>query len=112
MPTQVRIISARNSAEWDRLVHGILTSGQLGKEQTYGGCTTQERADKVRRCIRTAARRQDVASKVYWRPCDTPGKCQFGADCTHHVYITLYEMEGARQYKATQANQAERSRKR
>ena len=103
MPSQVRIISPKNSAEWDHLVRGLIQAGKLGQEQTYGGCTSEERADHVRRKIRTAARKQDVASRVFWKPCDKPGKCSFGADCTHHVYITLYDIEAGRQYKAKQA---------
>ena len=100
MPSQVRIISQRNSAEWDQLVAGIITGGQVGTELPYGGITSEERADKVRQKIRTAARRADHGAKVYWKPCDKPGKCGFGADCTHHVYITLYDLEAARRYKS------------
>lgn len=103
MPSQVRIISPRNSAEWDHLVRGLIDGGKLGQEQTYGGIASEERADTVRKKIRTAARKADVASKVFWKPCDQPGKCGFGADCTHHVYITLYSMDAGREYKAKQA---------
>lgn len=103
MPSKVRIISPKNSAEWDHLVRGLIDGGTLGSEQTYGGCTSEERADHVRKKIRTAARKADVASKVFWKPCDKPGKCGFGADCTHHVYITLYSMDAGREYKAKQA---------
>lgn len=107
MPSQVRIISPKNSAEWDHLVRGLINDGKLGQEQIYGGCASEERADHVRRKIRTAARKQDVASKVFWKPCDKPGKCSFGADCTHHVYITLYPLADGQAYKVKQA-QAQR----
>ena len=103
MPSQVRIISPKNSAEWDVLVRNLIDGGNLGQEQTYGGCKDEARADHVRRKIRTAARKQDVASKVFWKPCDKPGKCRFGPDCSHHVYITLFSMEAGREYKAKQA---------
>lgn len=105
MPTKVRIISPRNSAAWDDLVAGILESVGLGKEQTYGGITSEQRADEVRRKIRTAAKRRDLASKVFWGPCDKPGSCEFGADCTHHVKMTFFSMEEGRAYKAKQAQQ-------
>lgn len=103
MPSKVRIISPKNSAAWDQLVADLL-SGGLGKQETYGGIASEERADEVRRKIRTAARKREVASKVYWGPCDKPGQCGFGRDCTHHVYITFYDMEQGRKYKAQQSN--------
>lgn len=110
MPTQVRIISRRNSAEWDSLVADVLDRGALAVEHDYFGCTTKERADVVRRHIRTAARRAEHGAKVYWKECPTPGACENGGpSCTHHVYYTLYDMDVARQYKAKQAEIARNS---
>lgn len=104
MPSQVRIISRRNSAQWDDLVRDA--QSRLGQEHDYYGCSTQDRADHVRRGIRTAAKRAGIGAKVYWKECPEPGKCSNGgADCTHHVYYTLYNMELARAYKAQQAQQ-------
>lgn len=104
MPSQVRIISPRNSAEWDRVVADVLDRKGFGKEDIYGGCKDEERADRVRRAVRTAARKRDLAAKVFWRPCDSKS-CGFGADCAYHVYITLYEMAAGRDYKAKQSQQ-------
>lgn len=100
MPSQVRIISPRNSREWDELVR----AAPQGAEHTYGGVVTQERADRVRRCIRTAAKHLGLGAKVYWQPCRSPGKCPFGADCGWHVSYTLYDLDAAREYKSRQAN--------
>ena len=102
MPSQVRIISRRNSPRWDDLVRGA----QLGVEHDYYGCASEDRADTVRKCIRTAARHQGHGSKVYYKPCPEPGACaNGGADCTHHVYYTLYDLDDARAYKAKQSAQ-------
>jgi hypothetical protein len=103
MPSQVRIISPKNSAAWDELVAGVLSSIGLGKEQTYGGITDEARADTVRKKVRTAARKKDVASKVFYRPCDSPGNCSFGDDCQFHVLMTFFPLDAARQYKAQQS---------
>lgn len=103
MPSQVRIISPRNSAEWDRLVDAVLAGKGLGNEETYGGVTSEERADRVRRAIRTAARKRDVASKVYYKPCDSPGRCAFGSDCAYHVLLTFFDLDAGRAYKAQQS---------
>lgn len=102
MPNQVRIISPRNSAAWDELVTTLIDAGSWGKEQTYFGCTTQERADKVRRALRTAARRTGTATmKAFWYECR--GCNDGGPDCRYHVSFTLYDMDKARAYKARQA---------
>ena len=103
MPSQVRIISPRNSREWDDLV----TASPLRQEHTYGGIGTQERADEIRRKIRTAAKRRgDLAAKVYWYACEEPGRCKFGSDCTHHVSFTLYPLAEGQAYKAQQAGKS------
>lgn len=103
MPNQVRIISPRNSREWDSIIEGVRSRGQLKQEQTYGGITDEERADKVRRCLRTAARHLGVASKVYWHKCDAKGPCSFGDDCGYHVKFTIYDLAEARGYKQQQS---------
>lgn len=105
MPSQVRIISPRNSHEWDTRVAEWQQQFGYGSEQTYGGVTSEERADKVRRGIATAAKRAGHSARVYWNPCDQPGKCSFGADCTHHVKFTFYDPAAAREYKARQAQE-------
>jgi len=102
MPSQVRIISRRNSPQWDDLVRSVAAA--LGVEHDYFGCATEERADEVRKKIRTAARHQGHGCKAYYKPCPSPGACASGGPaCTHHVYFTLYPIEAAREYKAKQA---------
>lgn len=104
MPSQVRIISPRNSREWDELI----AAAPLGEENTYGGIAHQQRADEVRRKLRTAAkRRSDLGAKVFWYQCEAK-RCQFGDDCQYHVSYTIYPIDVARQYKAQQAAGARR----
>ena len=106
MPQQVRIISRRNSPQWDDLVRDAIRSGRLKVEHDYYGCATEERADEVRKKIRTAAKHQGHGAKVYYKPCPAPGKCTTGGpDCTHHVYYTIYDLDEARTYKAKQSAQ-------
>jgi hypothetical protein len=109
MPSQVRIISPRNSAEWDRLVQSVIDAGQLRHEHTYGGISGEERADKIRRAIRTAAKHLGHASKVYWTECDSPGSCAFGDDCTHHVRFSIFSLDEGRQHMASRSQQQRRN---
>lgn len=104
MPSQVRIISPRNSREWDNIIDGVRSRGEWKQEQTYGGIASDERADKVRRSLRTAARHLGIASKIYWKECDAKGKCKFGGDCAYHVYFTIYDLDEARSYKQQQSS--------
>lgn len=104
MPSQVRIIRERNSAQWDDLVRDVLQRVAWGVEDDYFGIETQARADKVRRAIRTAGGHQGCGRKVYWKECPTPGQCANGGPgCRFHVYYTLFPMDAARTYKAEQA---------
>lgn len=105
MPNQVRIISARNSREWDNIIDGVRSRGEWKQEQTYGGVADEQRADKVRRCLRTAAKHLGIAAKVYWHQCDAKGKCEFGSDCGYHVKFTIYDLDEARNYKQQQGRQ-------
>lgn len=105
MPSQVRIISRRNSPKWDDLVRAALRS--LGVEHDYFGVANADRADTVRKSIRTAARHQGHGAKVYYKECPQPGACQDGGpDCQYHVYYTLYDLDEARKYKASQSGKA------
>lgn len=104
MPSQVRIIRERNSSQWDDLVRDAITRGAYGTEHDYFGITTQDRADKIRRAIRTAGGHLGVGRKVYWKECPTPGKCANGGpDCAFHVYYTIYDLDEARAFKVQQA---------
>ena len=114
MPSKVRIIQRPNSKRWDELIIDAITRGAFGDEHEhdYFGINGQDRADSIRRHLRTAARHQGVGAKVFWKECPNPGKCETGgADCTHHVYYTLYDMETARKYKADQAAAAQQNRR-
>jgi hypothetical protein len=101
VPSQVRIIQQRNSRQWDELVDDVLVREAHGQEHEYFGITDPDRADKIRRALRTAARRKGVGAKVYWNECK--GCTNGGAECRYHVKYTLYDMAVARQYKADQA---------
>ena|SRR5215472_15336035 len=104
MPSQVRIIRERNSAKWDDLVRDLINRGAYGVENDYFGIATQDRADKIRRAIRTAGGHLGVGRKVYWKECPNPGRCKNGgSDCKFHVYYTIYDLDEAREYKVKQA---------
>lgn len=103
MPSKVRIISPRNSSEWERLVRDTIARRGLRSEETYGGLTSDTDADAVRKKIRTAARREQIGARVYYKECPTPGRCPYDADCTHHVLFTFYPIEEARTFKAQQS---------
>lgn len=109
MPSQVRIIRERNSRQWDELVEDVLGRGAHGLEHEYFGITDPERADKVRRALRTAAKRKQVGAKVFWKECG--GCANGGAECKFHVFYTLYDMETARAYKASQSQQQRAGRR-
>ena len=109
MPSQVRIISKRNSRQWDELVQDIITRGAFGQEHDYFGITDPERADSVRRAIRTAGKHLGVGSKVFWHECT--GCENGGPECKFHVSYTVYSMEEARKYKAGQAESAQKRRR-
>lgn len=101
MPSQVRIISRRNSGEWDRLVREAMAAKRLRTEHDYFGITTEARAETVRRALRTAGRHQGVGAKVYYQECDSPGRCAYGGpDCLYHVKYTIYPLDEARAFKA------------
>jgi hypothetical protein len=108
VPSQVRIISPKNSQQWGDLVRDVTDAGRWEEEIVYGGITSQERADKIRRALRTAAKKCGVGSKVYWNECDSPGRCKFGADCAFHTKFTFYDLDKARKYKAQQAAAAQK----
>lgn len=101
MPTKVRIIQQRNSRQWDELIHDLIGRGAVGTEHDYFGITEPDRADRIRRALRTAAKREGYGAKVFWYECK--GCSNGGADCRYHVSYTLYDMDVAREYKAQQA---------
>ena len=103
MPSQVRIIRERNSSRWDDLVRDVIQRNAYGVEHDYFGVTNGDRADKIRRAIRTAGGHLGVGRKVYWKECPAPGRCvNGGPECKFHVYYTIYNLDDARKYKADQ----------
>ncbi len=110
MPSQVRIISRPNSRQWDDIIDQAAKTN-MRQENTYGGITNPERADEVRKKLRTAARHQNVASRVYWNECDGKGRCKFGNDCAYHVYYTVYPIEEGREYKRQQSGSKQNKRR-
>lgn len=106
MPSQVRIIRERNSAKWDDLVRDIIGRDALRQQHTYFGIVNNERADRVRRAIRTAAKHQGYASQVYWTECPDAGKCKLGgSDCAFHVNYTLFTLEEGRATMGSRSRQ-------
>jgi hypothetical protein len=101
MPSQVRIIQQRNSAEWGNLIQDVIKRDAYGQEHFYFGVTDPERADKIRRALRTAGKRLQVGTRVYWSECT--GCTEGGADCRFHVNYTVFDMEQARAYMAQQS---------
>jgi len=109
MPSQVRIISPRNSARWDTLIQGFIDAGAWKQQQTYFGCVSQDRADKVRRALRTAGKHLGISVYAFWTEC---GGCNDGGtECRYHVNFSIHTMEEAREYKARQAQQLAASRR-
>ena len=109
MPSKVRIISPRNSTEWDRLVRDTIARRGLRQEEIYGGLTTEEKANSVRRKIRTAARHEGYASWVRYIECPDPGSCRYDRDCAYHVVFRFFTIEEGREYKARQSQQQART---
>jgi hypothetical protein len=100
VPDKVRIIAGPRDETWDQFIADLATRG-YGHERQYVGIATEERADQVRRKLRTAGKHQGVAVKAYWREC---GGCEAGGpDCAYHVHYTIYDPAAARRYKARQA---------
>ena len=102
MPDQVRIISGPRDGSWDRFVQELVEERGFGHEREYFGCTTKERAEEVRRKLRTAGRNHlGVSMKVYWKECQ--GCENGGDDCAYHVFYTAYHPAVARTYKQKQS---------
>jgi hypothetical protein len=110
VPSQVRIISGPRNTSFDHYIADLVQQEGYGAERDYFGCPTQERADDVRRRLRQAGRHLGTSVKAFWTPC--PGNCgNGGPDCRFHVKFTAYDPAVARRYKAGQAQQQSRSRR-
>jgi hypothetical protein len=96
-----RIIAGPRDTSWDNFIAQLVTERGYGHEREYVGITTEDRADEVRRKLRTAGRHQGVSVKAFWRPCNG---CEHGGpDCAYHVHYTAYHPDAARRYKGQQA---------
>ena len=104
MPSQVRIISRPNSREWDDIIDRAVKNNAWREENTYWTTDGEARADDIRKKLRTAGRHLGVAVKAYYAPCPDRGHCRHNAECTHHVYYTIFPLEEAREYKRKQAS--------
>jgi hypothetical protein len=101
LPSQVRIISGPRDESWDRYILRLVRERGYGHEREYVGIADEQRAETVRKKLRTAARHQGVSAKVFWRPC---GGCEHGGPgCAYHVAYTVYDPAAARAYKGRQA---------
>lgn len=98
MPHQVRIIAGPRNTDFDDYIRKLVEDRGYGVEREYVGVTTQERAEEVRRRMRTAGRHLAVAVKAYWNECQ--GCDAGGPECAYHVKFTAYRPEDARRYKS------------
>jgi len=106
MPDRVRFIAGPRNTDWDDYIRRLVEERGYGHEREYVGVTTKERADEIRRRLRTAGRHLGVSVKVFWRECDG---CEHGGDeCAYHVLYTAYHPTDAAKYKTKQARAAQR----
>lgn len=100
MPSKARIIAGPRNVSFDHYIEDIIGRGAWGEDHEYFGITDPERADYVRRKLRTAGRHIEppVAVKAFWHEC--AGCNDGGPDCRYHVTFAVYDMETARQYKS------------
>lgn len=100
MATRVRIISQRDDS-WNHFISELVEEDGFGAERTYFGIGTRERAEEVRRKLRTAGKHHEVSVKAFWNECK--GCKEGGPDCRFHVKFSAYDPEDAKRYKAEQA---------
>jgi hypothetical protein len=104
MPSKVRIISKRDDS-WNRFIADLVEEDGFGAERTYFGITTPERAEEVRRKIRTAGRHLEVSVKAFWQQCQ--GCKEGGPECRYHVQFAAYDPAEAKAFMARKAKAAE-----
>lgn len=104
MPDRVRFIAGPRNTDWDDYVRRLVQERGYGHERQYVGITTRERADEIRRRLRTAGRHLGVAVKAFWQECEG---CEHGGEgCAFHVLYTAFHPDDARRYKARQTGRA------
>src|SRR5947208_3195392 len=100
----VRIIAGPRNTSFDRYIAELLREEGYGRERTYFGITNQDRAETIRRRMKTAGKHLDVSVKAFWKEC--PGCENGGPDCRFHVYYSAYDKDSARKYRAEMAKLA------
>lgn len=101
MPQQVRIIAGPRDHSWDSFIADLVTSRGYGHEREYVGVVSEQRAEEIRRKLRTAGKHHGVSVRVFWKPCK--GCKSGGADCAYHVCYTAFDPAAARAWKARQS---------
>ena len=111
MPGKVRIISGPRNVSFDHYIRQVIDDGGWEQERDYFGITTPERAEEIRKKLRTAGAHMDppVSVRAYWRECS--GCANGGAGCRFHVKFTVYDKAKARDWKERNS-QAARTRAR
>lgn len=105
MPDKVRIIQ-RKDERYDDYIRSLVNDHGFGHERVYAGVATKERADEIRRRLRTAGKHLGVAVKVFYELCPKRGRCGAGDGCVYHVRFSAFRNEDARAYKAGQSRRS------
>jgi hypothetical protein len=103
MPSKVRIISRRDDS-FNHHIASLVEEDGFGAERTYFGIQTPERAEEVRRKMKTAGRHLEVSVKAYWRECE--GCPDGGPECRYHVQFSAYDPAEAKAFMARKAQAA------
>jgi hypothetical protein len=99
MPGKTRIISGPRNTSFDHYIQDLIDRDAWETEHFYFGIADEERADFIRKKLRTAGTHMDprVAVKAFRVAC--PNGCDNGGpDCRWHVSFTVYDMDKARAY--------------
>lgn len=100
MATKVRIIAGPRNTSFDDHIRKLVEEEGFGRERQYFGIEDPERAEVVRRRMRTAGQHLGVSIKAFWKECT--GCANGGPSCRFHVYYTAYDPAVARDYKSKQ----------
>jgi hypothetical protein len=101
MATQARIIAGSRDRNFDRYIQDLVDADGYGVQREYYGIENADRAEVVRRKLRTAGTHLGHSVKAFWGEC--AGCDNGGPSCRYHVYFTAYDTEAARAYKQKQA---------
>jgi hypothetical protein len=101
MATQARIIAGARDRNFDHYIADLVEGEGFGTQREYYGIENADRAEVVRRKLRTAGAHLGVSVKAFWGECG--GCANGGPSCRYHVYFTAYDPDAARAYKQKQA---------